>query len=211
VLGDQLSFDLASLNGLDAGLDTVLMVEVMEEASHVPHHPQKIALIFSAMRHFAYALQERGIAVQYVKLDAPQNSGSVPAELQRWQSQLQPQELHLTECGDWRLEQSLRECGLPIQWHSDTRFLCSRDEFSAWAQGKKQLRMEFFYREMRRKSRLLLNGRRCVELRCRKPQGTAQKCDRPLPRALFQRCDHSRGAYAGTRTLRQPLRLSGGF
>jgi deoxyribodipyrimidine photolyase-related protein len=158
VLGDQLSFDLASLGGLDSQHDAVLMVEVMEEASHVPHHPQKIALVFSAMRHFAQALQQRGIRVQYVALDDPQNTGSVPGELGRWQSLMQPQALHLTECGDWRLEQSLKDCGLPIQWHADSRFLCSRDEFATWASGKKQLRMEFFYREMRRKSGLLLNG-----------------------------------------------------
>lgn len=158
VLGDQLSFDLASLNGLDAERDTVLLVEVMEEASHVPHHPQKITLIFSAMRHFAQALQQRGVRVQYVTLDAPQNTGSVPSELRRWQALTQADEVHLTECGDWRLEQSLRDCGLAIQWHADTRFLCSRAEFASWAEGKKQLRMEFFYREMRRKSGLLLNG-----------------------------------------------------
>jgi len=158
VLGDQLSFELSSLQGLEAGTDAVLLVEVMEEASHVPHHPQKITLIFSAMRHFAVALQQRGIHVQYVALDDPQNTGSVPTELQRWHALMQPHELHVTECGDWRLEQSLRECGLPIQWHADARFLCSRAEFSSWAKGKKQLRMEFFYREMRRKSGLLING-----------------------------------------------------
>ncbi|WP_445178376.1 cryptochrome/photolyase family protein [Pseudomonas sp. McL0111] len=158
VLGDQLSFDLASLQALDAERDTVLLVEVMEEASHVPHHPQKIALIFSAMRHFAKALQDRGWRVEYVTLDNQHNSGSVPGELHRWQSLLGAEEVHVTECGDWRLEQAISDCGLPIHWHVDTRFLCSRTEFVAWAAGKKQLRMEFFYREMRRKSRLLLNG-----------------------------------------------------
>lgn len=158
VLGDQLSFDLASLQALDAARDTVLLVEVMEEASHVPHHPQKIALIFSAMRHFAQALQNQGVRVEYVRLDDPDNSGSVPGELHRWQTLLQAEEVHITECGDWRLEHSMKECGLPIHWHADTRFLCGREEFAAWAEGKKQLRMEFFYREMRRKSRLLLNG-----------------------------------------------------
>lgn len=158
VLGDQLSFELASLKDLNPERDTVLLVEVMEEASHVPHHPQKIVLIFSAMRHFAEALRERGVRVQYVTLDDPQNTGSVPGELRRWQALLQAKELHVTECGDWRLEQSIKDSGLPIQWYADTRFLCSREEFSSWAQGKKQLRMEFFYREMRRKSRLLLNG-----------------------------------------------------
>jgi deoxyribodipyrimidine photolyase-related protein len=158
VLGDQLSFDLASLADLDPQRDAVLMVEVMEEATYVAHHPQKIALIFSAMRHFAQALQERGIIVQYVTLDDPLNTGSVPTELQRWHASLQAEEVHATECGDWRLEHSVRTCGLPLVWHSDTRFLCSREEFATWASGKIQLRMEFFYREMRRKQRLLLNS-----------------------------------------------------
>lgn len=157
VLGDQLSFDLASLQGLDPERDTVLLVEVMEEATHVPHHPQKIILIFSAMRHFARALQQRGFRVEYVTLDDAKNSGSIPDELMRWQSLVQPDEVHLTECGDWRLEESIKACGLPIHWHSDTRFLCTRSEFASWSAGKKQLRMEFFYREMRRKSGLLLN------------------------------------------------------
>lgn len=157
ILGDQLSFELSSLQGMDAQSDTVLMVEVMEEASHVPHHPQKIALIFSAMRHFAEALQQQGARVQYVKLDDPENTGSVSSELQRWHTRLQPDEVHITECGDWRLEHSLKNSGLAINWHSDNRFLCTRAEFSKWAEGKKQLRMEFFYREMRRKSGLLLD------------------------------------------------------
>ncbi|NVZ64343.1 cryptochrome/photolyase family protein [Pseudomonas gingeri] len=181
VLGDQLSFDLASLQGLDTEHDAVLMVEVTEEASHVPHHPQKIALIFSAMRHFAKALRERGVRVHYVELDDPLNTGSVPGELSRWHSLLKPREVHLTECGDWRLEQSLKACGLTIDWHVDSRFLCSRADFSRWAQGKKQLRMEFFYREMRRSNGVLLNGDGS-------PVGGAWNFDaqnrKPLPRGL---------------------------
>ena len=77
VLGDQLSFDLASLADLDPARDRVLLAEVAEEAGHVPHHPQKIAFLFSAMRHFAEALRERGVAVDYVTLDDPDNSGSL--------------------------------------------------------------------------------------------------------------------------------------
>ena len=158
VLGDQLSFDLASLQGLDPAQDVVLLAEVAEEAGHVPHHPQKIALIFSAMRHFAAALRERGLRVQYVRLDDADNSGSLPGELLRWADHFGAQEIHLTECGDWRLEQALRHCGLPIHWHVDQRFLCSREAFAAWVGGRKQLRMEYFYREMRRRSGLLMNG-----------------------------------------------------
>ena len=157
ILGDQLTQGVGALGDIDPAHDHVLLAEVMEEASHVPHHPKKIALIFSAMRHFAEALRQQGIQVHYVALDDPDNSGSLPGELLRWTQRLDPAEVHLTECGDWRLEQALRHCGVPIHWHPDSRFLCSRDAFAAWAKDRKQLRMEFFYREMRRASGLLLN------------------------------------------------------
>ena len=156
VLGDQLSFDLASLAALDPARDTLLMAEVQDEATYVPHHPQKIVLIFSAMRHFAQALRERGWRVQYVELETPGNSGSIVGELRRWHQALGCAEIHLTECGEWRLEQALREAGLPLVWHPDTRFLCSRGAFARWAQGRRQLRMEHFYRGMRKRCGLLL-------------------------------------------------------
>ena len=53
ILGDQLSMSIASLGGMERGNCTILMVEVRAEATYVRHHKKKIALIFSAMRHFA--------------------------------------------------------------------------------------------------------------------------------------------------------------
>ena len=158
VLGDQLSFELASLRDLDPANDAILMAEVAEEATYVPHHPQKIALIFSAMRHFAEALRERGWRVLYTRLDDPQNSGSIAGELRRGLDRLGAAEVYLTECGEWRLQRALCDSGLPLVWHADRRFFCSREWFAGWARGKRQLRMEFFYREMRRKHGLLING-----------------------------------------------------
>lgn len=48
--------------------------------------------------------------------------------------------------------------GVPVDIRPDTRFLCSHRDFAAWAGDRKQLRMEFFYREMRRKTGLLMDG-----------------------------------------------------
>lgn len=158
VLGDQLSFELAALRDLDPERDAVLMAEVAEEATYVSHHPQKIALIFSAMRHFAEALRQRGWRVLYSRLDDPHNSGSIVGELRRGLEQLGAGEIHLTECGEWRLQQALCDSGLPLVWHADRRFFCSREWFAGWAHGKRQLRMEFFYREMRRKHGVLMNA-----------------------------------------------------
>lgn len=82
VLGDQLSLGLSALSDLGPS-DVVLLVEVHDEATHVRHHQQKIALIFSAMRHFAAELEARGGRVDYVRLDAAGNTRSFTGELER--------------------------------------------------------------------------------------------------------------------------------
>ncbi|MEA9977298.1 cryptochrome/photolyase family protein [Pseudomonas sp. 10B1] len=156
VLGDQLSFDLSLFDVLDADHDTILMAEVIAEANYVPHHPQKIVLIFSAMRHFAHALRERGWNVIYVQINDVGNCGTLAGELRRWAEELTADQVHMTECGEWRLEQELRGCSLPIIWHADRRFLCSREDFAQWSGARAHLRMEVFYRRMRKRTQLLL-------------------------------------------------------
>ncbi|WP_377290292.1 cryptochrome/photolyase family protein [Rhizobium sp. SG2393] len=162
ILGDQLSEGLSSLEGFDAARDRVLMVEVMEEATYVRHHPKKIAFIFSAMRHFAEGLRQKGFEVDYVALDDRGNSGSFTGELERAVKRLKPEGIRITEPGEWRVLQMVEgweeALKLPVAVLPDSRFLCSRAEFAAWAKGRKQLRMEYFYREMRRKTGLLMRG-----------------------------------------------------
>ena len=104
ILGDQLSFDVAALAGLDPARDIVLMMEVVEENTYVGHHKQKIVLVLSAMRHFAEALIKRGVTVDYVKLDAPDNSGALTTEVQRAVARHAPDGLVVTEPGEWRVQ-----------------------------------------------------------------------------------------------------------
>ena len=82
VLGDQLTRDLSALDGLAPG-DVVLMVEVADETTYGRHHTQKIALVLSAMRHFAAELRAERITVDYVELDATGNTGAFGTELVR--------------------------------------------------------------------------------------------------------------------------------
>ena len=77
VLGDQLSHDLSALEAADKGTDIVVMAEVMDEGSYVPHHPKKIALVLSAMRHFAEELRGEGWQVAYTKMDDPRATRSI--------------------------------------------------------------------------------------------------------------------------------------
>lgn len=160
ILGDQLRPDIASLRAIDPERDTVLLCEVMEEARYVPHHPQKIAFLFSAMRHFADELRRHGYRVRYVRLDDPENSGSFSGEVARALASGDFGRLVAAELGEWRVLQMTEAwrntLGIPVEILDDNRFLCDRKSFAAWAAGRKELRMEFFYREMRRRHGLLL-------------------------------------------------------
>ncbi len=158
VLGDQLSSELSALRGGDPAKDVVVMAEVADETRYVPHHPKKIAFIFAAMRKFAQALREEGWEVLYTRLDDNDNAGSIVGELLRRAEETGAQEVLATEPGEWRLIQALNDAPLPVTLLDDTRFLASHATFEKWAEGRKQLRMEYFYRDMRRKTGLLMEG-----------------------------------------------------
>ncbi|MBK8816893.1 MAG: cryptochrome/photolyase family protein [Methylococcaceae bacterium] len=165
ILGDQLSKSISSLQGLDKANDVVLLCEVLEEATYVRHHQKKIAFIFSAMRHFSEELKSHGFLVRYVKLDDPGNTGSLEGEVRRALSKFKANRIIVTEPGEYRLLQTFKswpnKFGITIDIGPDTRFICDIDEFKRWASGKKQLRMEYFYREMRNKYNFLMepNGK----------------------------------------------------
>jgi deoxyribodipyrimidine photolyase-related protein len=162
VLGDQLTRGIASLRDLDRAGDTILMAEVADEATYVPHHPKKIAFLFSAMRHFAAELEAEGGHVRYVRLDAPGNTGSFKGEVARAVRDLGPERVVVTEPGEWRVAADMATweaaLGVPVEIRDDDRFYCSRARFAEWAGDRRQLRMEFFYRDMRRETGLLMAG-----------------------------------------------------
>tara|TARA_R110002049_G_scaffold44333_3_gene129882 strand:- start:129438 stop:130964 length:1527 start_codon:yes stop_codon:yes gene_type:complete len=158
ILGDQLSLDLTALRGADRNTDVIVMAEVREEAEYVRHHPKKIALVFAAMRKFAAQLRQDGWELRYTQLDDPENAGSIVGELLRRAEETGAKAVMVTEPGEWRLIDKLTYA--PIKTHilPDDRFLASHDEFDQWAKGRKALRMEYFYREMRRKTGLMMEG-----------------------------------------------------
>jgi deoxyribodipyrimidine photolyase-related protein len=134
------------------------MAEVGDEAGYVPHHPKKIALVLSAMRHFAKSLESDGWRVAYTRLDDEGASKSIVGELMRRGQEHGVSEVLVTRPGEWRLIEALENAPLKVTLLPDDRFICSLDEFDSWAAGRKELRMEYFYREMRRKTGLMMEG-----------------------------------------------------
>ena len=158
VLGDQLSENLSALAASDPAKDLVVMAEVMAEGTYVPHHPKKIALILAAMRKFATRLRRAGWTVLYTTLDDPENTHSIVGELVRRAAEAKVSEVVVTEPGEFRLIADLQAAPLNIVTLEDDRFVARHADFNRWAEGRKALRMEYFYREMRRKTGLLMDG-----------------------------------------------------
>lgn len=158
ILGDQLSPAIASLKEADKTRDVVLMGEVLREAAHRNHHKKSIVFFFSAMRHFADELRRDGWRVDYASLDDGHKTFAdlICAATER----RRPQRIVIVEPGEWgvrnEIETLVEDLDAPIDMIEDDRFICNDAEFERWAKGRKGLRMEFFYREMRRKTGLLM-------------------------------------------------------
>ena len=162
VLGDQLDVDGASFDGFDAGLDAVLMSEVHEEATYVPQHRQRLVLFFSAMRHLRGTLEARGYRVLYGALDDRSNTGTLTGELERRLKAMQPARLVVAEPGDFRVLHALRSSAsrlaVDLEVRVDRHFLDTIEQFKTYASGRKELLLERYYRDLRRRHGVLMRN-----------------------------------------------------
>lgn len=161
VLGDQLDAGNPALAGHDPTRDGVLFVEAPGEAAQVWSHKARIAAFFSAMRHRAQALAQAGSAVDYRRIGTHPFATLADAWTAAIQAQ-RPDRVRCCEPGDWRVLAELQDLcqrlGVPLEILPDAHFLCSREAFGHWAGDASSLRLEFFYRWMRRRERVLMDG-----------------------------------------------------
>ncbi|MGB3726787.1 MAG: cryptochrome/photolyase family protein [Glaciecola sp.] len=162
LLGDQLNLSMESLQHIDKKTDMVLMAEVRAEATYVKHHKKKIAFIFSAMRHFANELESEGFNVRYIKYTDDNCTKSLfDAVLQTCDSYI-IDEIYVCKPGEYRLFEDIKtwseKLDMAVNICSDNRFIAKESFFSSWASNRKQLRMEYFYREMRKQTQYLMDN-----------------------------------------------------
>ena len=162
VLGDQLDIDAAAFDGFEASVDAAWMAEVAEEATHVWSSKPRIVMFLAAMRHFALDLRAAGRPLHYTRLDDRSNRGSLCAQLQSDLLRLRPARLVMTAPGDWRVLQAIKALAqandLPLEIREDRHFFGSIAGFAEHAKGRKSLRMEYFYREQRKRHDVLMQG-----------------------------------------------------
>ena len=162
VLGDQLDHHAAGLDGFDPKQDCIWMAEVRHESCHVPSSKQRITLFLSAMRHFAEELRARQWPLDYTQLNHPKNSGTLGTELGQAILRHKPAQLVMTAPGDWRvlkeLQDTARSCKIPLEIREDRHFFSTVRDFAQHAKGRKQLRLEYWYRELREKTGILMKS-----------------------------------------------------
>jgi deoxyribodipyrimidine photolyase-related protein len=162
ILGDQLSPTISSLHGADKTKDTILICEVQQEATYVKHHKKKLVFIFSAMRHFAQELRDAKYRVIYHKLDDATPVSRFSDAVTRAAQMGDFDEIVVSEPSEYRVLEEIKLwpdlLNLPVDIRPDTRFLASHSDFQNWSAGRKSLRMEYFYREMRKRYSILMEG-----------------------------------------------------
>lgn len=161
ILGDQLDRQSLAFDDFDPEQDAVWMCEASGEATHVWSSKPRIAVFLAAMRHFRDELRTRGYTVFYRELDK-NSAATLEAALAEDLAKFQPQKAIAIKPGEWRLAQSLpkvcSEAG--IQWveRPDQHFYCDGHDFSEWAKSRKEFRLEFFYRWLRKRENILMTG-----------------------------------------------------
>ena len=162
ILGDQLDLHASGLDGFDPQQDRIWMAEVREESTHIPSSKQRITLFLSAMRHFALELEKKSLPLSYTRLDDASNTGSLAKELTRAINHTNPQRLVMTAPGDWRVLEAIKATAashsLALDIREDRHFFSTIRDFAAHAKGRKQLRLEYWYRELRQQHGILMQG-----------------------------------------------------
>lgn len=173
ILGDQLNADSTAFDDFDPKQDAIWMAEVAHETTKVWSSKPRTTVFLSAMRHFRDAQRALGRKVHYRALTATGgawHSSSGPSKdstaetfsdaLTESTKLLKPKKWILVEPGEWSVLQEIETAAssnaIPLEIKEDQHFLCSRTQFAAHSEGRKQLRMEFFYREMRKHHNVLM-------------------------------------------------------
>jgi deoxyribodipyrimidine photolyase-related protein len=164
ILGDQLNPQHPWFDTVDASVVHVFM-EVRQETDYVLHHAQKVLAIFAAMRDFARHLREAGHRVRYVAIDDASNRQSIPENLQALAAHYGATCVQYQAPDEWRLDAQLAGWaaqsgthGLQVDMVDTGHFLTDRLEAKEMFSQRKQWLMEHFYRQMRLKHRVLLDG-----------------------------------------------------
>jgi deoxyribodipyrimidine photolyase-related protein len=161
ILGDQLNLSHSWFSQKNEHVLYVLM-EMRQETDYVSHHIQKVVAFFTAMRELSTALEKEGHRVIYYMLNDPQNKQSLMENLEQLirENDIAKFEYQLPD--EYRLDQQLisfcDQLTIAHEVYDTEHFLSKRNDLQDFFQGKKTYLMESFYRDMRKRYDILMDG-----------------------------------------------------
>ncbi|GHB47291.1 cryptochrome/photolyase family protein [Mongoliitalea lutea] len=162
ILGDQLNSQHSWFQQVQPHVTYVIM-EMRQETDYVKHHIQKIIGFFVAMRAFAEQLRNQGHNVIYYELDHEDNNQSLELNLQQLIAKHGIERFEYQLPDEYRLDEQLKnfceQLSIPSQAYDTEHFLTTRTFLNEFFHGKKTYLMESFYREMRKKYAILMDGK----------------------------------------------------
>lgn len=138
----------------------IFMCELKSEATYVKHHKQKITFFFASMRNFANEAKSKGFNFIYTGFEKAENTHSFSSEILRIQKEYKIKKFFIFEPSEFRVLEEIKilSKSVEIEILKDHKFLITTEEFGKWANGKKELKMEYFYREVRKKFNILMEN-----------------------------------------------------
>jgi deoxyribodipyrimidine photolyase-related protein len=161
ILGDQLNLEHSWFKKVDSQVVYVLG-EMPSEVTYVKHHIQKVVAFFAAMRAFSVSLEAQGHRVMYIKFDSTENKSDFPTLIVDLVHKYGFQEIEYQEPDEFRLDQQLKNLekllDIPVSCVSSEHFITDRYFLKTFFKGKKTYLMESFYRDIRKKTNLLMQA-----------------------------------------------------
>lgn len=161
ILGDQLNINHSWYQSIDPNV-VYLIVELRQETDYVKHHIQKVCAFFAAMKHFAEQLASSGHRVDYLTLDESKYYDDLPELVRSKLKEYQCKTFEYQQPDEYRLAAQLREFASSAhcisQCVDSEHFFLSHNDLASYFKPGKHNRMENFYRKMRKRFNVLMEG-----------------------------------------------------
>lgn len=161
ILGDQLNNNHSWFQE-KSSTTLYVMMEMRQETDYVRHHIQKLIGFFSAMRLFAQNLENQGHKLTYLRIDDERNTQSLTQNLEWLIEQNKVTQFEYQLPDEYRLDVQLKafsaSLNITTKIFDTEHFLSQRKEIGDFFKGKKTFLMESFYRRMRKKYDILMDG-----------------------------------------------------
>jgi deoxyribodipyrimidine photolyase-related protein len=165
LLGDQLNINHSWFKTNNDSVTYVLM-EIRTETDYAKHHIQKVVGFFSAMQAFASDLQSKNHSVIYIHLNDPNNLQSFENNLGFLISENNFTNFEYLLPDEYRVDKILKDfcktLSITNSVSDSEHFFTTRTELGTFFEGKKTFLLESFYRSMRKKHNVLMEGEKPI-------------------------------------------------